>query len=74
MTNPPPIPTDPPAPPVLDTRLYAPAAGSAERAAWDRLSDDGRRIVAAWHDDAGDAADRLNASAERPTILRALGY
>lgn len=59
---------------MINTAHYAPASGSQARRAWDRLTEEGRAIAAAWHDNAGDAADRLHASPERSLILAALGY
>lgn len=57
-----------------DTAHHVPATGTRERRAYDRLSEDGRAIFAAWHDRDSAASERLHDSFERALILEALGY
>lgn len=66
MTNPTPTPPMP--------EPAAPAAGSSERAAWDRLDVVAKRIHAAWLRDHPQAAEALDAHPQRDLILAALGY
>lgn len=58
----------------MNTKRYAPAPGSSERAAWDRLDVGAKQLHAGWHEDDADAVDAIFEHPQQSLILRALGY